>query len=207
MGKKKLPKRQHFTFYRSFYEAISCLESKEEQADLYNAIMELSLNFNDPNDEEKLNKIVWTLIKPNILTSCKNYINGSKPKRSHAVSQSEATTSISISNSNKKEDIKIDTTKNVLTKAKQILDFFNEACGRNYRPVKANLDPIIARLNSGVSQEDIEIVIMHRYNEWHTDVKMKEYLRPETVFRASKFEDYYAKAMVWKEESERRNNK
>jgi hypothetical protein len=96
---KKPDKRQSFTFYRSFYEAVSSLESKEEQADLYNAIFELSLNFNEPKNENKLNKIAWTLIKPNVLTSCKNYVNGCQRKRSGGGSKNEATSSISISNS------------------------------------------------------------------------------------------------------------
>jgi uncharacterized phage protein (TIGR02220 family) len=43
---------------------------------------------------------------------------------------------------------------------------------------------------------------MFMHNEWKSDPKMKNYLRPETIFRASKFEDYYAKAMVWKKQTE-----
>jgi hypothetical protein len=62
------------------------LDSKEEQADLYNAIFELLFNFSEPKEEKNLNKIVWTLIKPSLLKSCINYINGCKPKSSDAPS-------------------------------------------------------------------------------------------------------------------------
>ena len=88
----KQNKRIAFTFYRSFYEAIKTQEPCI-QAELYNAIFELSFNFSHPKSLSEKAKNLWILIEPNLLTSLKNWRNGSKPKRSHAGSQNEATPS------------------------------------------------------------------------------------------------------------------
>ena len=72
-------------FYGSFYEAVKDLPN-ENKIEIYEAIFELGLNFN----EKKLEGIsgsMWHLIKPLILTNIKNYKNGNKPK----LSETEAT--------------------------------------------------------------------------------------------------------------------
>jgi hypothetical protein len=70
--------REHFIFYRSFYEAISQL-SEPEQALIYQSIAEYGLNFNEPKLTGVCN-IVWTLIKPQIDANQKKFIDGAKGK-------------------------------------------------------------------------------------------------------------------------------
>ncbi len=74
--------------------------------------------------------------------------------------------------------------------ALSLLAFLNEKTGRNYRPVKANLKLIVARLESGVSVTQCRQVIAKKTREWQDDIKMAEYLRPATLFNATKFEQY-----------------
>jgi len=57
---------------RSFYEAIQCLE-KEDQLELYNAIMEYGLNGVEPNFEKKYLNGYLKLIIPNIDSQIKKY--------------------------------------------------------------------------------------------------------------------------------------
>lgn len=75
-------------FYRSYYEAIKDLP-KDIQADIYNAIFDYSLNFNDP-ELTGLAHTIFTLIKPILSKGNKNYINGKQPKLKPLKSEIEA---------------------------------------------------------------------------------------------------------------------
>lgn len=73
-------KRDSFIFYRSFYESMKGLKP-EEKAMLFDAICELSLNFNDI-ELDGFPKSLFILIKPQIEANNKRYENGKAPKRS-----------------------------------------------------------------------------------------------------------------------------
>jgi hypothetical protein len=88
-------KRDSCIFYRSFYEAISDL-TKEQQADVYNAIFEYTLNFNHP-ELLGISKTVFTLIKPQLDANNKRFENGSKPKQKQNRSKTEANNKQTIS--------------------------------------------------------------------------------------------------------------
>ena len=77
----------------------------------------------------------------------------------------------------------------VKKQAEQVLRFLNEKTGRSYRNVKTNLDFIENRLKSGASLADCRGVIARKVREWKgTD--LEKYLRPATLFNATKFEQY-----------------
>lgn len=70
------PIKNSLVFYRSFYESIKTMPEKE-QLQIYNAIFEYSLNFQEP----KLTGIcstIFTLIKPQLEANKKKYLNGTK---------------------------------------------------------------------------------------------------------------------------------
>jgi len=71
-----LQTRDSFIFYRSFYEAIQDLP-KENQLELYNAIAQYSLNFEDPK-LNGLSNTIFKLIKPQLDANNKRFINGQK---------------------------------------------------------------------------------------------------------------------------------
>ena len=73
--------------------------------------------------------------------------------------------------------------------AAELLDYLNAKAGKRFRPVQASLDPIRARLRQSTPDE-IRAVIDDRVSAWGADAVMAKYLRPETLFRASKFEGY-----------------
>jgi hypothetical protein len=68
--------RDSFIIYRSFYEAIVDLPT-EAQAQVWNAICEYSLNFNEPQ-LTGIAKTVFTLIRPQLEANIKRYTNGKK---------------------------------------------------------------------------------------------------------------------------------
>lgn len=102
--------REGFIFYRSFYECIRELP-EADQAPLYDAIFDYSFNFVEP-EFNGLKKSIWTLIRPLLLASKRNWENGKKPKtKKPKRSEKEATdkpkASESEGNKNKnKEDNK-----------------------------------------------------------------------------------------------------
>lgn len=74
---------------------------------------------------------------------------------------------------------------------KTIIEYLNEKIGSNYRPgSKDTVKKIGGRLDEGFTYEDCIKVIDNMVADWKGDPKMEKYLRPETLFRASKFEGY-----------------
>ena len=79
--------RKTFIFYRSFYDSIKDLESKDFEC-VFRAICEYALNGNEI-DLKGVPKAIFTLIKPSLDVSIKNYLNGSKPKAKFKPNESE----------------------------------------------------------------------------------------------------------------------
>jgi predicted phage replisome organizer/uncharacterized phage protein (TIGR02220 family) len=72
----------------------------------------------------------------------------------------------------------------------RILDYLNQATGRNYKASsKATQKHINARLNEGYTEEDFKKVIDNKVSEWLHNPKMQAYLRPDTLF-GTKFDSY-----------------
>jgi uncharacterized phage protein (TIGR02220 family) len=74
--------------------------------------------------------------------------------------------------------------------AREILEFLNQKAHRKYRPTAANLRMIRARLAEGFTPDELRQVIAKKCREWGYDEKMRNYLRPATLFNATKFSQY-----------------
>lgn len=70
----------------------------------------------------------------------------------------------------------------------QLLDLFNHLASRQFKPTQANLKFIRGRLRDFTFAECIR-VIEFKVGQWQ-GTKMDKYLRPETLFNATKFESY-----------------
>lgn len=75
--------------------------------------------------------------------------------------------------------------------AAQAIEYLNFVSGSNYQPVESNTKLIKARIAEGRTIDDIKAVIDRKNKEWPPGHKMREYMRPGTLFNASKFNDYY----------------
>lgn len=82
--------------------------------------------------------------------------------------------------------------------AKELIGFLNQKTGRNYEPVDANMDLIVARLRDGATMQECRSVIAKKCREWQADEKMAIYLRPATLFNRMKFAQY--KGELYREE-------
>jgi len=85
---------------------------------------------------------------------------------------------------------------NGLADAEGVLQFLNQKTGRNFRlreaggKPSANLALIEARLRGGATVIQCRAIILRKYHEWKGDEKMAHFLRPETLFGRTKFEQY-----------------
>lgn len=78
---------------------------------------------------------------------------------------------------------------------KEIISYLNEKAGTSFRNVKSNDDFIIARLKEGATLDDLRAVIDLKCKDWIGKPESK-YLRPETLFNATKFNSYVGLSSV-----------
>lgn len=71
-----------------------------------------------------------------------------------------------------------------------IVEYLNKKTNSSFKPTtKSTQSHIKARLNEGFVEDDFKKVIDVKTEQWLKDNKMKQYLRPETLF-GTKFEGY-----------------
>ena len=72
-----------------------------------------------------------------------------------------------------------------------IIDYLNKQCGKRFRVSNVSTRRLIsARLAEGNKLDDFKRVIDTKVKAWKNDKRMKQYLRPETLFADSHFESY-----------------
>ena len=97
---------------------------------------------------------------------------------------------LSTTSNNNTRDIYTTSSNSTRTPYKEIIDYLNEKTGRKYKhTAKVNQRVIKARMNEGYTLEDFKTVIDKKSIGWNDDKKMKEFLRPETLF-STKFDRY-----------------
>ena len=74
---------------------------------------------------------------------------------------------------------------------KAIVSHFNEKVGSRYTTKNKQLRGYVhARLSEGFTVEDFFTVIDNKAAKWRDDPKMRDFLRPSTLFAPSHFEEY-----------------
>lgn len=90
-------------------------------------------------------------------------------------------------------DTDTDTEKDInngLSAVKDIIEFLNEKSGKNFQyTAKNTVAHIKARLRENWTPDDFRKVITIKCDKWLTDPKMRDFIRPETLF-GTKFESY-----------------
>ena len=94
-----------------------------------------------------------------------------------------------FSNTSNKKDI-VEQSSTTPLPYEEIVQYLNQKTNKNFKHTsKVTQRHIRARLAEGFTVSDFKQVIDKKCNDWLRDQKMKEYLRPETLFGA-KFESY-----------------
>ena len=73
---------------------------------------------------------------------------------------------------------------------KEVVEYLNLKANRNYRPGTTKTKSLISARLKDYTVEDIKAVIDFKVGEWLENEKMNKYLRPETLFNETKFENY-----------------
>lgn len=103
----------------------------------------------------------------------------------HQLTSSKPATNQQLTTDNKDNKVKKD--KNIY---KNIVEHLNQKTGKNYKyNSKETIRLINSRLNCGFTEQDFYTVINNKCATWMSDVKMIEFLRPQTLF-GTKFETY-----------------
>ena len=72
-----------------------------------------------------------------------------------------------------------------------IIGYLNQKSGKHFRDTDATRKLISARLNDGhFTEASVRQAIDNVVSSWSGDPKMDKYVRPTTIFKQSKFEDY-----------------
>lgn len=86
------------------------------------------------------------------------------------------------------ENVSRETISTFTAQEKEVLEYLNQRAGTRFQMVESNLKFIRARLKTN-SVGVLKGVVDKQVNKWKgTDMQM--YLRPETLFNATKFESY-----------------
>lgn len=75
-----------------------------------------------------------------------------------------------------------------------LIKYLNEKTGRAFHNTEANRKLIKARLHEGFTKKDFKLVIDYKSTEWKDNKDMQKYLRPNTLFAPSHFDDYLNEA-------------
>ena len=74
--------------------------------------------------------------------------------------------------------------------ARQILEFLNEKAHKNFPESDSNVGIVVARLREGFPADKVRQVVAMKVRQWGADEKMREFLRPATLFARSNFSNY-----------------
>ncbi|WP_340615184.1 conserved phage C-terminal domain-containing protein [Xenorhabdus thailandensis] len=81
--------------------------------------------------------------------------------------------------------------------ARQVLVYFNQVTDSNYRDGKTTMGYIRARLSDGYTVDDLKLITDYLTTKWREDGKMRDYLRPKTLFGPENCTEYFDKACKW----------
>ncbi|MDE9565475.1 conserved phage C-terminal domain-containing protein [Xenorhabdus bovienii] len=81
--------------------------------------------------------------------------------------------------------------------ARQVLIYFNQVTDSNYRDGKTTMGYIRARLGDGYAVGDLMLITDYLTTKWRDDGKMRDYLRPKTLFGPENCTEYFDKACKW----------
>lgn len=111
------------------------------------------------------------------------------PNRVNEISQNEVTNTRDYTETNQKNIVE------KLDVAVEIIDYLNAKTNKNYRATTPATKRLInGRLTEGYTLEDFKRVIDLKASQWLSDPHWSKYLRPDTLFNATKFEAYLNEA-------------
>ena len=127
-----------------------------------------------------------------VITICKyDEYNPLKKETDHQTDQQRTSSGPAADPSNK--EIKKEGTYGA--EIREIIDHLNSITRASFKPTtKETIRLLTGRLSEGYTVEDCKLVVRHRWEAWEHDTKMRQFIRPGTLFLPAKFESYIQEA-------------
>lgn len=170
--------------------AICGARSQEERATMDRVLAKFFVKMTDGWYNSRLDK---EIAKANAISGARSEAGrkGYQAKARQVLSKSQASATTPTTNTIPAlSDSKTLSGSQANADAKLLLQFLNDKTERDFRPTAKTLEPIVGRLKEGYTVGECKAVIVRKWRDWHKDDKMREYLRPKTLFGATNFAQY-----------------
>lgn len=151
------------------------------------AYQENSLNNKRIAKERELKRRVNSTYREAMSTDRARSVNGSCTERERSVN--EAPPKHKTVNS-KQETVNKEKEKALSISIDDVMNHLNLITGKSFKAVDANAKLIKARFEEGHTVEDIKAVINRQNTLWPEGDPYRQYMRPSTLFNATKFNQY-----------------
>jgi uncharacterized phage protein (TIGR02220 family) len=145
--------------------------------------------------EQVVTKVVTELLQAHGLAPIKALKNAAAAERMRRYRDKKRNASVTKNVTRSPRKRNAERNEECNAQAAQVLQFLNEKTGRQYQPVEANIGMIAARLKGGATVTQCRQVIAKKCREW-TGSEREVYLRPATLFNATKFAQYQGELVV-----------
>ena len=149
--------------------------------------------YKENSKEIKERRLYITRMEKDFVTYGRNVLNPTEENFHTPMEEKVKDNNTSFNNtSNNTRDIKdiVEQSSTTPLPYEEIVQYLNQKTGKNFKHTsKVTQRHIRARLAEGFTVSDFKQVIDKKCSDWLRDQKMKEYLRPETLF-GTKFESY-----------------
>ena len=187
------------TNYDTNYDTNCDTNSDTNLSSIFNGLNGVSDTNSDTNCDTDLDTNSDTILKYNIKNNKNNNMSDSKESdappgafkgdnnNSNKTNENTITTKSKGEKEKEKNSAK---KKEKEQQIKEVVEYLNLKANRNYRPGTTKTKSLISARLKDYSVEDLKAVIDFKVGEWLENEKMNKYLRPETLFNETKFENY-----------------
>ena len=88
----------------------------------------------------------------------------------------------------------------------EFIKWFNTQTGKNFHNTDTNKKIVRARLNEGFTKQDLVLVVKYKSMEWKDNPEMNKYLRFNTIFAPSHFNDYLNEASDYQKQHQQQSD-
>lgn len=178
---------KYFKVYMDFIDTIGPL-GDAERGRLFTAMLEYAATGTEPELGGN-ERYIWGAVKSALDKQRSAYENVCSINKRIATERNGASRTVTERNGASQEESIISSIDPITASCNEVIDFLNQVAGTQYKHSETSRKPIRARLNDGFTVDDCKRVICNRWKAWR-GTEWQQYMRPDTLFRPSKFEGY-----------------
>lgn len=178
---------KYFKVYTDFIDTIGAL-GDAERGRLFTAMLEYTRSGAEPELGGN-ERYIWGAVKSGLDKQRSAYENVCSINKRIATERNGASRTVTERNGASQEESIISSIDPLTASCNEVIDFLNQVAGTGYKHSETSRKSIRARLNDGFTVDDCKQVIRNRWKAWR-GTEWQQYMRPDTLFRPSKFEGY-----------------